>query len=92
MANRFWGTIAGERLTFFLSGPEDHYYYYSGGPYVAERLEDGTYLISSGNATLNFSGRDLRGTLSGYMRNSATPGSNSSVAQCDGVLPFVFVK
>ena len=94
IANQFSGSTQGGRVTFSLWGPDDWYYYYYAvnGPDVIEQMDDGTYLIYSGNATLDFSGTGLQGRLIGAMRNARTPDSGALLARCLGSIPMTFTR
>ena len=94
IANRFFGTVAGPRVTFFLNGPDTYYYYYYvlSGPDVSERLDDGTYLVPSGFADLTVSGTTLQGTLSGSIRQRSEPVGGLLLARCSGSIPFVISR
>ncbi len=93
--NRFTGKVAGTRATFVLYGIEfDHYAYYSlfFGPDVAERLADGTFLVSSGTAELEVSPSRWEGRLNGNMRQLATLPNGRLIGQCSGSIPMTFTK
>ena len=94
IGNQFFGLTQGGRVTFNLWGPDDWYYYYYAvhGPDVIEQMDDGTYLIYSGTATLDFSGTGLQGRLAGAMRNSRTTGSSGLIARCSGSFPMTFTR
>ena len=94
IGNQFYGLTQGGRVTFTLWGPDDWYYYYYAvnGPDVIEQMDDGTYLIYSGNATLDFSGTGLQGRLTGAMRNARTPDSSALLARCSGSFPMTLSR
>lgn len=93
--NRITGKAAGTRATFLLYGIESSYYtYYSGvfGPDVAERLEDGTFLVSSGSADLTVSPTRWEGTLKGNMRQLATMPNGRVIGFCSGSIALTFTR
>jgi hypothetical protein len=91
--NGFTGRVLGTRATFVLSGPESQwYYYYSYAPDVAERLADGTFLVSSGTAELTVSGSRWDGVLNGNMRHLASVPGKSPLGRCSGSIALTLVK
>lgn len=93
--NHFTGRVTGTRATFVLYGIEDFYYvYYSGfvGPDVAERLADGTFLVSSGGGDLTVSPTRWEGTLQGNMRQLATVPNGRVIGMCSGSIALTFTK
>lgn len=91
--NRFTGRVLGTRATFVLIGPESQWYYYYGyAPDVAERLADGTFLVSSGSADLTVSGSRWDGVLNGNMRQLADVPGRSPLGRCSGLIALTMVK
>ncbi len=90
------GFLQGTRAKISLFGPESGWYgYYSGFtdlPSVAERLSDGTFLVTSGNADLSVSGSRWEGTLNGNMRHLETVPNGRLLGQCSGSIPMTLTK
>lgn len=93
--NGFFGSLLGTRARISLSGPESSWYgYYIGfdWPSVAERLSDGTFLVTSGTADLSFSANRWEGTLEGNMRHLETVPNGRLLGQCSGSIPMTLTR
>jgi len=95
ISNRFFGRSSGTRATFFIWGPGNYYYYYYSrtGADISEQLQDGTFLVPSGFATVTDAGTALQGTLSGSIVQRGEAVGGSPLARCSGsAIPFVFSR
>ena len=80
----FSGRVEPDRVTFNIRGYDDYYDQWYQPLDFAEKLDDGKFLLVSGQATTTYSGANLVGTLSGAMAVASTALGNSLpvVGQC----------
>jgi hypothetical protein len=81
--NRFFGTAERNRVTFYISGPQD-FYYSSYGPDVVEQLTDTTLYTISGSVSATVSSAGVSGTLDGLVEavQGNQPGRLQRIASC----------
>jgi hypothetical protein len=76
--NSFWGSLDGDRLTFFMQDPS--YYYYA--PDVLELLAPNTYFYMGGSVPTALSRNGRSGLLSGVIGTMEGPPSFTFQSWC----------